>query len=151
MNLKHKPIRNKNFMIFVANRECSLHNHSTYRCSGGVQAHHLLKPWDGYRGMGLKAGDNNCIPLCQRHHAHLHDKHGNEDTFWQLFKLPEDYGRIVSQSLWYSFKLGVSMEEKISKFKDLITEIDISKYKQKEYVVIVNAIYKSIFGDKYGN
>ena len=97
--------------------------------------------------MGLKAGDNNCLPLCQRHHAHLHDKHGNEDTFWTLFKLPEDYGRIISKSLWNIFTLEGKMEEKLLKFKELITEIDISKYKQEEYIIVVNSIYKTIFED----
>ena len=146
-NYKKKQIRNKKFMEFVANQNCSLYSHSSYPCSGGVQAHHLLKPWQGYRGMGLRAGDNNCLPLCQRHHAHLHDKHGNEDTFWTLFKLPEDYGRIISKSLWNIFTLEGKMEEKLLKFKELITEIDISKYKQEEYIIVVNSIYKTIFED----
>jgi hypothetical protein len=39
------------------------------------------------------------------------------------------------------------MQEKLEKFKQLITEIDISQYKQREYVIIVNSIYKSIFGE----
>ena len=33
-------------------------------------------------------------------------------------------------------------------FAQLITEIDISKYKQKEYVKIVKAIYWEIFSKK---
>ena len=39
------------------------------------------------------------------------------------------------------------MEEKLLKFKELITEIDISKYRQEEYIIVVNSIYKTIFED----
>ena len=35
--------------------------------------------------------------------------------------------------------------QKINTFKNLILEIDISKYSQKEYVKIVNLIYLDIF------
>lgn len=35
--------------------------------------------------------------------------------------------------------------DKIKKAKLLITEIDISKYEQKEYIEIVNQIFKEIF------
>ncbi len=35
--------------------------------------------------------------------------------------------------------------QKINTFKNLILEIDISKYTQKEYVKIVNLIYLDIF------
>ena len=37
------------------------------------------------------------------------------------------------------------MKKKIMLFAHLVTEIDISKYKQKEYVKIVKAIYGEIF------
>ncbi len=40
------------------------------------------------------------------------------------------------------------MKKKIMLFAQLVTEIDISKYKQKEYVKIVKAIYWEIFGSK---
>jgi len=36
----------------------------------------------------------------------------------------------------------------INLFRQLVGEIDISKYKQKKYVVIVNAIFLEIFGEK---
>ena len=39
-------------------------------------------------------------------------------------------------------------EEKIMLFAQLVSEIDISRYKQKEYVNIVKAIYWEIFGEK---
>jgi len=45
------------------------------------------------------------------------------------------------------------MKQKIMLFAQLVTEIDISKYKQKQYVKIVRAIYWEIFGKKeaHGN
>jgi len=38
------------------------------------------------------------------------------------------------------------MNDKIMLFAQLVSEINISKYKQKEYVQIVKAIYFEIFG-----
>ena len=40
------------------------------------------------------------------------------------------------------------MKQKIMLFAQLVTEIDISKYKQKQYIEIVRAIYWEIFGKK---
>ena len=40
------------------------------------------------------------------------------------------------------------MKQKIMLFAQLVTEIDISKYKQKQYVIIIRAIYWEIFGKK---
>lgn len=37
-------------------------------CSGPIQAHHA-----GRHPMGRKADDSTAIPLCQKHHGHLHD------------------------------------------------------------------------------
>ena len=41
-----------------------------------------------------------------------------------------------------------TMKKKIMLFAQLVSEIDISRYKQKEYVNIVKAIYWEIFGKK---
>ena len=41
-----------------------------------------------------------------------------------------------------------TMKKKIMLFAQLVSEIDISRYKQKEYVNIVKAIYWEIFGEK---
>ena len=43
---------------------------------------------------------------------------------------------------------STSMKKKIMLFAQLVSEIDISRYKQKEYVNIVKAIYWEIFGKK---
>lgn len=37
-------------------------------CDGAVEAHHA-----GVRGLGQKAHDNTCIPLCTVHHRAWHD------------------------------------------------------------------------------
>ena len=43
---------------------------------------------------------------------------------------------------------GKTMKKKTMLFAQLVSEIDISKCKQKEYVNIVKAIYWEIFGKK---
>ena len=79
--------------MFVANQRCCLCTVAADWCRGNVQAHHLLKPYEGKRGMGMKASDNNVVPLCYGHHAELHDIEGHEDNFWTRYNLEEDFGR----------------------------------------------------------
>lgn len=40
-------------------------------CYGRVEAHHA-----GQRGLGQKAHDNTCVPLCTQHHRNWHDHSG---------------------------------------------------------------------------
>ena len=47
-------------------------------CSGPVEADHM-----GERGMGQKASDDTCVPMCQGHHRERHDHAG---TFRPLVK-----------------------------------------------------------------
>ena len=42
---------------------------------------------------------------------------------------------------------GKKMIDKIMLFAHLVSEINISKYEQKEYVQLVKAIYFEIFGE----
>ena len=100
---KSNKIRNKKHLQYVTTYICCLHTFSTEWCNGGVQAHHLLKPYDGTRGMGMKSGDNNAIPLCQYHHMLLHDRFGNEDAFWRSYGLDSDFGRIIAKNIWEKF------------------------------------------------
>ena len=88
----------KKHLQFVASHKCCL-AFNLY-CGGGVQAHHLLKPWNGIRGMGIKANDKNVIPLCYHHHAELHDKVGDEEKFFTNYKLPKEFGKMVAVYLW---------------------------------------------------
>ena len=39
----------------------------------------------------------------------------------------------------------VDKQQKIERFRELITEIDISKYKQKAFIKIVNAVFYELF------
>lgn len=70
------------------------------RCEGHICAHHLLKPWNGKRGTGLRANDRNVVPMCAKHHTYLHDKHGNELAFFGEMTGDENYGKTIAQSLW---------------------------------------------------
>ena len=97
---KSKKIKNKKHLMFVASLRCCLEKVDTFGCSHVIQAHHLLKPEYGVRGMGMKSSDNNAVPLCQNHHTLLHDKFGNEDEFWKSFGLSQDYGRGVAKRIW---------------------------------------------------
>jgi len=65
----------------------------------GIEAHHLLKPWRGSRGMSLKAGDENTIPLCHQHHRELHER-GNEESFFKEKLGRDDDGRFMARLLW---------------------------------------------------
>lgn len=65
----------------------------------GCQCHHLLRPWDGTRGTGRRAGDHNAIPLCPMHHRQLH-KRGDEDAFFEEVTGSPDTGRVCAKNLW---------------------------------------------------
>tara|TARA_R100001163_G_C5024610_1_gene166472 strand:- start:721 stop:1023 length:303 start_codon:yes stop_codon:yes gene_type:complete len=72
-----KRYTNKKHLEHIHSLPCSINNED---CSPIIQAHHLLKPFDGSRGMGMKANDKNLIPLCVYHHTELH-RMGNEFKF----------------------------------------------------------------------
>ena len=67
----------------------------------GVEAHHLMRPWSGSRGMGMKAGDQNSVPLCPDHHRALHQA-GNEEKFFTQTMGDESFGKSLAMRLWYS-------------------------------------------------
>ena len=71
-------------------------------CEGPIQAHHLLKPWDGERGMGLTAHDRNVLPLCQRHHMMLHDRFGDELEFFYSIANDPEFGKDQASHFWFS-------------------------------------------------
>ena len=94
---KKQRYANKEHLAWVHQFPCCLKVNGD--CLGSVQAHHLLKPWDGVRGMGLKATDRNLIPLCQRHHIMLH-KRGNEIKFFEEITGNGDFGKIIAKQYW---------------------------------------------------
>jgi|TARA_R100000455_G_C6272787_1_gene129823 hypothetical protein len=94
---KPKQYKNKEHLDFIHHHDCCLRQCKD--CFGPVQAHHLLKPWDGVRGMGMKSSDKNVVPLCLRHHIMLH-KRGNESSFFAQMTGDPDFGRKISEAIW---------------------------------------------------
>ena len=102
---KTRNIRNKKHLQVVAGKfHCLLWNVAKHECNGNIQAQHLLKPYEGFRGVGMKAGDNNAVPLCTFHHQKLHMQVGNEDLFWKSYGLSGDYGREKAKYIWENYK-----------------------------------------------
>lgn len=97
---KKRRFEDKDHVNFVRTQKCCICQAGFYTAHPIVQAHHLLKPWIGARGMSLRADDRNCIPLCLHHHAKLHTKYGSEAAFFKAYGLSEDYGKKLAQSLW---------------------------------------------------
>jgi len=100
-----KLYQNKAHLAWIHDLRCCLRSASEAdalrpKCNGGIQAHHLLKPWDGFRGMGMKASDKNLIPVCYAHHQAIHNR-GNENKYFELAMGDEDFGRNVAKSLWF--------------------------------------------------
>ena len=82
-----------------------LHWVSTLPCTicntkNNIQVHHLLKPYNGYRGLSLRSGDDNVLPLCMYHHTELHTKFGDEEKFFVNYGLEESYGRTMAKRLY---------------------------------------------------
>lgn len=64
-----------------------------------IQAHHLLKPVYSLRGMSLRAGDKDAIPLCVECHRKLHER-GNETKYFFEITGNGDWGKQQCQTLW---------------------------------------------------
>ena len=96
-----KRFVDKEHLQWIRQQQCLIQKAGFLSCEGIVEAHHLLQPNTGFRS-GVKAGDNECISLCRKHHALLHTKYGNEKAFFENYGLPEDYGREQAKSLYES-------------------------------------------------
>ena len=96
-----KRFEDKVHLQFVASMQCCFKTMNiSQNCKGPTQAHHLLRPWDGVRGMGMKSSDRNVIPLCMYHHGLLHTKYGSEKAFFEAYGLTENIGKILARNLW---------------------------------------------------
>ena len=95
--MRKNSYKNKEHLIWIKQRTCLLNNRD---CDGLVEAHHLLKPFDGVRGMGMKANDRNAIPLCHKHHTLLHTKHGTEANLFKKYGLHSATGMNSAENLW---------------------------------------------------
>ena len=89
--------QNKKHLIWVNALGCALKGCKD--CLGPTQAHHLLRPWEGFRGTGRKASDRNVIPLCLRHHIMLH-RRGDENAFFEEMTGSAEKGRELAKFYW---------------------------------------------------
>ena len=55
------------------------------------------------------------------------------------------------QTKWEWLSSNEEMLKKVLHTRKLLSEIDISKYTQREYIKIVNAIYMGVFDDTSRN
>jgi len=94
-----KRLVNKKHLIMVSQLPCFINKAGFCTHSEGVQAHHLLRPSTGPR-QGVKAGDNEVIPLCFYHHSLLHTKHGTEKNFFEHYGMKSDAGQNYAKELW---------------------------------------------------
>ena len=95
-----KRFTDSKHLKWIRTLPCLICKAGYYSHSGEVQAHHLMKPYDGHRGISLKANDRNAIPLCQHHHFQLHVKFGDEYKFFASFGLPATFGQEWAKKLW---------------------------------------------------
>lgn len=107
-----KRYTNKKHVEWVSSLDCCIGEHwdrlrrngtlPTSRPSCGdynIQAHHLLKPIFSSRGMSLRAGDKDVIPLCYTHHTELH-RNGNEFNFFEKIVYNTRFGMATAEKLW---------------------------------------------------
>jgi len=95
-----KRFQNKKHLEWIRTLPCLICKAGYYSHSSEVQAHHLMKPYDGKRGLSLKSNDRNVIPLCMMHHSLLHTKFGDEYKFFASFGLPATFGQEWARRLW---------------------------------------------------
>jgi len=95
-----KRIVNKEHLKYVSTLPCFITRAGFMSCKGPIQVHHLLKPSDNKRGWGLKAGDDQVIPLCMFHHAQLHTKFGNEYKFLAKYGFRKTAAQEYAKQLW---------------------------------------------------
>ena len=98
-----KRFVDKEHLSWVRQQPCLIKQLGFYSCEGLVEAHHLLQPSTGFRG-GVKSGDDQCLPICRKHHALLHTKYGTEKAFFKSFGLPANYGKEMARKLYKSRK-----------------------------------------------
>lgn len=60
---------NPAFLAWLHGENCCM---AGPRCSGRIEAHHAGRK----QGVGMKASDDTCVPLCSRHHRELTEHRG---------------------------------------------------------------------------
>lgn len=66
--------RSKSYLQTLRGKPCLV-------CGFGGEAHHLT--FAEPNAMGMKVGDNWCVPLCHMHHMELHG-FGDERLWWAM-------------------------------------------------------------------
>ena len=103
--MANKQYRDKRHVRFIQGLTCLIGQKiGSSCCSGPTQAHHLLKPWDGVRGASMRSGDQNCIPLCMKHHMELHTKYGTEKNLFEAYGLGAELVKKYAQAQYEGAK-----------------------------------------------
>lgn len=102
---------NRKHLEYVATLPCMVGQAGFMTHSGPIQVHHLLKPSDGKRGWGLKAGDDQVVPLCMFHHAELHTKYGNEFKFLERYGFKQDAMQKYAKELFERTQSGENEDD----------------------------------------
>ena len=104
------PKRKKNIrhVKYVTEMPCCLRQYGG--CEYGVQAHHLLKPMFGTRGMSMRSDDSNVIPLCYKHHSQLH-RTGNESKFFESITGDQMFHYNLVKKIWFSSPYNPSLKQ----------------------------------------
>lgn len=95
-NTMTKRYVNKLHLSWIHNQRCIVGDD---KCQSPLQAHHLLKPFDGIKGMGRKSNDKNLVPLCLYHHTELHTM-GSETKFSQKYFGDSESLKVLAQQFW---------------------------------------------------
>tara|TARA_R110000787_G_C13239793_1_gene428183 strand:+ start:311 stop:667 length:357 start_codon:yes stop_codon:yes gene_type:complete len=96
---KPKRYANKKHLVWVSELGCILQEYNKGRCADEIQVHHLLKPFFSLRGMSLKAGDKDVVPLCANCHRALH-LNGNELKYFNEIASNQNIGQEKCLELW---------------------------------------------------
>ena len=83
-------MRDKRYLSYVRSYPC-------LTCGGEAQAHHVQ--FAGTRGVGMKVGDEHCVPLCALCHYELHN-FGHEKTWWALKGIDPIQWAAEARSKW---------------------------------------------------
>jgi hypothetical protein len=104
--------QDRKHLEWVRTLPCLICKAGYYSHSREVQAHHLMKPYDGFRGMGLKANDRNAIPsLLYASSLNFILKFGDEFQFFANYGLPNTFGQENGQKNLWEKNLGMINKE----------------------------------------
>lgn len=109
------------FRAWLIRRPCFLYDHALGGCGWGepprksfVEAAHVDRGGD--KGMGTRASDRFCIPLCQRHHDEQHGKIGafRDRGGWPKFQAKYGFTAVdVSGDYWHLWPGRIAFERKL--------------------------------------